>query len=183
MTRASETSQISSMPDRLRDPTSHHSRDRSGSLPSPRGARPIRARYSSTAWDLAFGQVRAEVRRGPAGRLRAEVWVNALLNDEPDEDEPSTAMSGNIMSLTEERVKLTRRLVELIDRSHRTWKRYPVLAALVASSGPDPEALGEAYLQHLRRDLERASAPRAVPPKLPGSIVALRAAEGYSEGA
>lgn len=151
-------------------------------MANPRSGLTISIRYSSTAWDLAFAQVRAEIRLGPVGRVRADVWVNALLNDDPDEDESSMGMPGNVVSLTDERLKLIRHLVALIDRRHRTWKQYPVLATLAVSIGPDREALGEAYLQHLRRDLEWASAPRTAPAGPPGSIVALRTAEGHSEG-
>lgn len=104
-----------------------------------------------------------------------------MLNDQPDDDLPDK-MPENVTSLIDGRLALIRHLVSLIDRHHQTWKRYPVLAALAASGGGDREALGEAYLQHLRRGLERASEPRTAPSSLAGSVVALRAVEGRAEG-
>jgi hypothetical protein len=131
---------------------------------------------------LAFSEVRAEIRNSRNGRVRVELWVNALLNDGDDEGELSDAAPANIVSLCEARLQLTRRLVALIDDRHRTWKRYPVLAVLAETHGWEPEALGLAYLRHLRRDLEVASAPRAGPKQAGGSAVALRVVEGHSEG-
>jgi hypothetical protein len=148
---------------------------------TPLGALRIRSSFSSTAWDLAFSQVQAEIRRCRNGGVRAELWVNALLNDGDDEGVvPGT--NGNIMSLCRARLELTRRLVALIEDRHRTWKRYPVLAVLAESHGGEPEALGLAYLRHLRRDLETASAPRTGPKRTGGSAVALSIVEGHSEG-
>jgi len=112
--------------------------------------------------------VRAEIRRTPT-HLRADLWVNALLDDGEDEGrEPDTA-SSNVIFLCQARLELTRRLVEMIHEHHRTWKRYPVLAALAETHRWEPEALGEAYLGHLRRDLERASEPRTGPNQAKGS--------------
>lgn len=125
--------------------------------------------------------MRAEIRQTPWGKLRAEVWVNALLNDGDDERELSDA-SPNVVSLCRARLELTRRLVALIDDRHRTWKRYPVLAVLAECHGREPEALGQAYLRHLRRDLEAISEPRRGPKQAGGSAVTLRVVEGHSEG-
>lgn len=86
------------------------------------------------------------------------------------------------MTLCRARLELTRRLVALIDDRHRTWKRYPVLAVLAETHGWEPEALGLAYLRHLRRDLEAASAPRTGPKRTGGIAVALSVVEGHSEG-
>ena len=129
----------------------------------PRLAAPqIRSKFSSTAWDLAFSQVRAEIRRTPT-HLRVDLWVNALLNDGEDEGGVPDTTSSNIIFLCRARLELTRRLVEMIYERHRTWKRYPVLAVLAETHGWEPEALGQAYLLHLRRDLERAREFRAGP--------------------
>jgi hypothetical protein len=108
---------------------------------------------------LAFSEVRAEIRNSRNGRVRVELWVNAMLNDEDDEGVlPGTAPS-NVVSLSRARLELTRHLVALIDERHRTWKRYPVLAVLAETHSWEPEALGLAYLRHLRRDLEAVSEP------------------------
>lgn len=129
---------------------------------------------------MAFDQVRAEIRLTPRGKLRAEVWVNALLNDSEDEDELSAEVTSNIVLFEDAKLNLTRQLVQLIDDRHRVWKRYPVLEVLAQSHGRDGEALGPAYIRHLRRDLETANAPRTGPNHLGGSVVALHAAEGRS---
>ena len=57
-----------------------------------------------------------------------------------------------------------------------------VLAVLAETHGWEPEALGLAYLRHLRRDLEAISEPRRGPRQAGGSAVALRIVEGHSEG-
>ena len=146
----------------------------------PLGAPRISSGFSSTAWDLAFSEVRAEIRNSRNGRVRVELWVNALLNDGDDEGVlPGTA--GNVISLCQARLELTRHLVAVIDERHRTWKWYPVLAVLAETSGWEPEALGQAYLGHLRRDLEAASEPRTGPKQAGGSPVALSIVEGCSE--
>ena len=126
--------------------------------------------------------MRADIRPGPRGRLRAEIWVNALLDDLPDDDDRPDAMPENVTSLIARRQGLIRHLVSLIERRHQTWKRYPVVATLAKVSGGDRETLGLAYLQHLRRDLESASAPRTGLNSSGGSVVALRAVEGHSGG-
>ena len=126
--------------------------------------------------------MRAEILNSRTGRIRVELWVNALLNDGDDEGMLSDAAPANIVSLCEARLQLTRHLVSLIDERHRVLKRYPVLAVLAASSGWEPEALGLAYLRHLRRDLESASARRTGPKRTGGSVVALSVVEGHSEG-
>ncbi len=144
--------------------------------------RRIRQGFSSTAWDLAFSEVQAEIRNSRAGRVRVELWVNALLNDEDDEGVLPDAAPSNLISLCRARLELTRHLVAVIDDRHRTWKRYPVLAVLAETSGWEPEALGQAYLRHLRWDLEGLSAPRTGPKQAGGSMVALRVVEGRSEG-
>ena len=131
---------------------------------------------------MAFIEVRAEIRNSRNGRVRVELWVNALLNDGEDEGMLSDAAASNIISLSRARLELTRHLVALIDDRHRTWKRYPVLAVLAASCGGEPEALGLAYLRHLRRDLEAVSATRTGPKQAGGSAVALSTVEGCSEG-
>ena len=92
-----------------------------------------------------------------------DLWVNALLNDGEDEGGVPDTTSSNIIFLCRARLELTRRLVEMIYERHRTWKRYPVLAVLAETHGWEPEALGQAYLLHLRRDLERAREFRAGP--------------------
>lgn len=133
------------------------------------------------AWDLAFSQVRAEIRRTPT-QLRVDLWVNALLNDGEDEGGAPDTTSSNVIVLGRARLELTRRLVEMIYEHHRTWKRYPVLAVLAETCGWGPEALGEAYLRHLRQDLERASGPRTGPKQAGDSAVTLSIVEGRSEG-
>jgi hypothetical protein len=130
---------------------------------------------------LAFGEVRAEIRSSRSGRVRVELWVNALLND-GDDDGVLPGTDGNVMSLCQARLALTRRLVALIDDRHRTWKRYPVLAVLAETHGWEPEALGQAYLRHLRRDLEAVSEPRTGSKRTGGSAVALSRVEGHPEG-
>lgn len=148
----------------------------------PRLAAPqIRSAFSSTAWDLAFSQVRAEIRRTPT-HLRVDLWVNALLNDGEDDGGVPDTTSSNVIILCRARLELTRRLVEMIYERHRTWKRYPVLAVLAETHGWEPEALGEAYLRHLRRDLEVASEPRTALSQSGGGVVALSTVEGRSEG-
>lgn len=146
------------------------------------GASRIRSGFSSTAWDLAFREVRAEIRSSRTGRVRVELWVNALLNDGHDEDVLPNAARSNVISLCQARLELTRQLVAAIDARHRVLKRYPVLAVLAETVGSEPEALGLAYLRHLRRDLEAASAPRTGPKTTGGSVVALSVVEGHSEG-
>jgi len=131
---------------------------------------------------LAFREVRAEILSSRNGRIRVELWVNALLNDGDDEGVLPNAAPSNVISLCRARLELTRHLVSLIDDRHRVLKRYPVLAVLAASNGWEPEALGEAYLRHLRRDLEAVSAPRTGPELDGGSAVTLSIVEGHSEG-
>ena len=114
--------------------------------------------------------------------MRVELWVNALLNDEDDEGVLPDAAPSNVVSLSRARLELTRHLVAVIDDRHRTWKQYPVLAALAETHGWEPEALGQAYLRHLRRDLEAANAPRTGPKPTGVSAVALKIVEGHSEG-
>ncbi len=70
----------------------------------------------------------------------------------------------------------------MIDERHRVLKRYPVLAVLAENHGREPEALGLAYLRHLRRDLEAISEPRTGPKPTGVSAVALNIVEGHSEG-
>ena len=125
--------------------------------------------------------MRAEIRSSRTGRVRVELWVNALLNDGEDEGVLPDA-AGNVTSLCRARLELTRHLVALIDERHRIWKRYPVLAVLAETAGWEQEALGLAYLRHLRRDLEAVNAPRRGPKPTGGSAVALRVVEGHSEG-
>ena len=148
----------------------------------PLGARRIRSGFSSTAWDLAFGEVRAEIRNSRTGRVRVELWVNAFLNDGDDEGVRSDAANSNVTSLRQARLELTRHLVALIDERHRTWKRYPVLAVLAENHGREPEALGQAYLRHLRRDLEAVSEPLTGSKSTGCSAVALSVVEGHPEG-
>jgi len=148
----------------------------------PLGALRIRSEFSSTAWDLAFREVRAEIRSGRTGRVRVELWVNALLNDGDDEGELSDAAPSNVLPLSRARLELTRHLVAAIDERHRVLKRYPVLAVLAETHGWEPDALGLAYLRHLRRDLEVVSEPRTGPKRTGGSTVALSIVEGHSEG-
>lgn len=94
----------------------------------------------------------------------------------------SDAAPSNVISLCQARLELTRHLVAVIDERHRVLKRYPVLAVLAETSGWEPEALGLAYLRHLRRDLEVANAPRAGSKRTGGSAIALSAVEGHPEG-
>ncbi len=131
---------------------------------------------------MAFREVRAEIRPSRNGRVRAELWVNALLSDGGNDDVLPDAASSNVISFCQARLELTRQLVSLIDERHQTWKRYPVLGVLAQSIGWEPEALGEAYLRHLRRDLEAISEPRTGQKRTLGSPVALRIIEGHSEG-
>ena len=131
---------------------------------------------------MAFSEVRAEIRNSRSGRVRVELWVNALLNDGEDDGMLSDAASSNVLPLSRARLELTRRLVALIDDRHRTWKRYPVLAVLAETHGWEPEALGMAYLRHLRRDLVAVSEPRRGPRQAGGSVVALSVVGGHSEG-
>lgn len=146
------------------------------------GASRIRSWFSSTAWDLAFRQVRAEVRIGRNGTIRADIWVNALLNDGEDDDALSVPDASNVISLSQAREDLTRYLVSVIDHRHRTWKRYPVLRNLAQSSCTGPEALGDAYLRFLRRDLEAPCEHRAGPRRNPGSTDIPGSDEVHSEG-
>jgi hypothetical protein len=131
---------------------------------------------------LAFSEVRAEIRNSRNGRVRVELWVNALLHDEDDEGVLPNAAALNLISLSRARLELTRHLVAVIDERHRVLKRYPVLAVLAETHGREPEALGLAYLHHLRRDLEAISEPRRGPKQAGGSAVALSIVEGHSEG-
>lgn len=126
--------------------------------------------------------MRAEILSSRNGRIRVELWVNALLDDEDDEPVLPDAAPANIVSLCRERLQLTRHLVSLIDERHRVLKRYPVLAVLAETHGWEPEALGMAYLRHLRRDLEAVSAPGTGPKRTWSSAVALSVVEGHSEG-
>ena len=126
--------------------------------------------------------MRAEVRSSRTGRVRVELWVNALLNDGDDEGVLSSPVPSNVTSLCRARLELTRHLVSLIDERHRTWKRYPVLAVLAEAHGWEPEALGLAYLRHLRRDLDVASEPRTGPNRTVRSQVSLNLVQGHSEG-
>lgn len=91
-------------------------------------------------------------------------------------------VAPNVISLGRARLELIRRLVAAIDERHRVLNRYPVLAVLAETNGWEPEALGQAYLGHLRRDLDTASAPRTGPKPIGGSAVALSVVEGHSEG-
>ena len=126
--------------------------------------------------------MRAEIWLTHRGKLRAEVWVDALLNDSDDEAGLSEDAVSNIISFEDAKLNLTRQLVQLIDDRHRVWRRYPVLEVLARSHGCDPEVLGPEYLRHLRRDLDTSSAPRTGSKRPAGSAVALRIAEGHSEG-
>lgn len=148
----------------------------------PLGARRIRQGFSSTAWDLAFSQVRAEIRNSRSGRVRVELWVNALLNDGEDEDLLPGTVTSHVISLWRARLALTQHLVAVIDERHRVLKRYPVLAVLAENHGREPEALGQAYLRHLRRDLEAVSAPRTGSKRAGSSALTLSIVEGHSEG-
>lgn len=145
------------------------------------GAPLIRPGVSSTAWDLAFREVRAEIRSSRTGRVRVELWVNALLNDGEDEG-VFPEVAANVICLRRARLELTRHLVSAIDERHRVLKRYPVLAVLAEAHGWEPEALGLAYLRHLRGDLETARPFHTGPKRTAGSAVALRIVEGHSEG-
>lgn len=146
------------------------------------GAPRISSGFSSTAWDLAFREVRAEILGSRNGRIRVELWVNALLDDEDDEPVLSDAAPANIVSLCRARLELTRHLVGLIDERHRVLKRYPVMAVLAETHGWEPEALGLAYLRHLRRDLEAVSDPRTGSKRAGGGALTLSAVEGHPEG-
>jgi len=126
--------------------------------------------------------VRAEIRSSRTGRVRVELWVNALLNDGDDEGMLSDVAASNLISLSRARLELTRHLVAVIDERHRVLKRYPVLAVLAETHGWEPEALGLAYLRHLRRDFEAVSAPRTGPKQAAGSAVTLSIVEGHPEG-
>ena len=145
------------------------------------GAPRISLGFSSTAWDLAFSEVRAEIRSSRSGRIWVELWIDAMLNEGDDEGGLPNAAPSNVVSLCRARLQLTRHLVALIDERHRTWKRYPVLAVLAECQGWEPGALGLAYLRHLRRDLEAVSAPHTGPKQAGGSVVAPSAVEGCSE--
>ena len=121
---------------------------------------------------MAFSEVRAEIRSSRNGSVRVELWVNALLDDGDDED-VLPEVAPNVVSLCRARLELTRHLVSVIDERHRVLKRYPVLAVLAETSGWEPEALGLAYLRHLRRDLEAISEPRTGPKRTGGSTLTL----------
>jgi hypothetical protein len=131
---------------------------------------------------LAFKQVRAEIRIGRDGTIRADIWVNALLNDGDDDDARSIPDVSNVISLSQAREDLTRCLVSMIDHRHRMWRRYPVLRNLAQSSFTGPEALADAYLRFLRRDLEALCGHRAGPRGSPGSTDVPAIDEGHSEG-
>lgn len=146
------------------------------------GAPRIRSGFSGAAWDLAFREVRVEIRYDSTGRYRAHLWVNALLNDSQEEGPGADAAQANVTSFSLARIGLTRRLVDLIDKRHRAWMRYPLLSALAKSEGRRPEVLAEAYLRFLRRDLGSAREPRTGSERIVGSLVALRVVEGHSEG-
>ena len=133
------------------------------------GAPRISLGFSSTAWDLAFSEVRAEIRNSRNGRVRVELWVNALLNDGEDEG-VLPEVAPNVVSLCRARLELTRHLVAVIDVRHRVLKRYPLLAVLAETHGWEPEALGLAYLCHLWRNLEAVSEPRTGPKQSGGSV-------------
>ena len=105
-----------------------------------------------------------------------------MLNDGEGDGVLLDAAASNLISLSRARLELTRHLVSVIDERHRVLKRYPVLAVLAENHGREPEALGLAYLRHLRRDLEAISEPRRGPKQAGGSAVALRVVEGRSEG-
>lgn len=125
--------------------------------------------------------MRAEIRTSRNGSVRVELWVNALLNDGDDEGVLPEVVP-NVISLWRARLELTRRLVAVIDERHRVLKRYPVLAALAETHGWEPEALGQAYLRHLRRHLDTASG-RYVRPRLAvAEVVGLASVHG-AEGA
>lgn len=126
--------------------------------------------------------MRAEIRPGRNGRVRVELWVNALLNDGGDEGVLPDPAPSNVISLCRARLELARRLAALINERHRTWRRYPVLAVLAKTSGWEPEALGLAYLRHLRRDLEAVNEPRTGQKPLGGGAVTLSVVEGHPEG-
>jgi hypothetical protein len=125
--------------------------------------------------------VRAEIRSSRTGRVRVELWVNALLND-GDDERVLPEVTPNVISLWQARLEMTRHLVAAIDERHGVLDRYPVLAVLAETHGWEPEALGLAYLRHLRRDLEVVSEPRTGPRRTGGSRVALSIVEGHSEG-
>lgn len=105
-----------------------------------------------------------------------------MLNDGDDVGTLSDAAASNLISLSRARLELTRHLVSLIDERHRVLKRYPVLAVLAETHGWEPEALGLAYLRHLRRDLEANSEPRRGSKRTDGNLVTLSVVEGHSEG-
>ena len=125
--------------------------------------------------------MRAEIRSSRTGRVRVELWVNGLLNDGDDEG-VLPEVAPDVISLWRARLELTRRLVAAINERHRILRRYPVLAVLAQSHGWEPEALGLAYLRHLRRNLEAVREPRTGPKSTGGSAVTLSVVEGGSEG-
>lgn len=145
------------------------------------GAWLTRTAYSSAAWDLAFRHVRAEIRRRPNGSLRPDLWIDGLLNDGGDEDGSSVTGQSAVISFASARQELVRDLVALIEGHHRVWKRYPVLPIL-AKANVDPEAIGQAYLLHLRRHLETSSEPRTGSKQAGGSVITLSVVQGHSEG-
>lgn len=126
--------------------------------------------------------MRAEIRSSRTGRVRVELWVNALLNDGDNEDALPNTGPSNVISLSHARLELSQQLVSLIDAHHQIWRQYPVLGVLAQSCGWEPEALGEAYLRHLRRDLEAVSAPRTGSNRCGRNVLALPAVGGGSEG-
>lgn len=121
------------------------------------------------------------MRYGAHGRLRAELWVNALLDNAEGFEKPSPS-PANVVDLVQAKSDLVQHLVRLIDSRHRTWRQYPILKALAKTDGPRPEALEEAYLRFLRRDLGSAREPCAGSNRVVGSVAALRVVEGHSEG-
>lgn len=146
------------------------------------GALRIRSGFSSAAWDLAFREVRVEIRGGQYGPVRAELRVHALLDDGDYEAALTDPRPSNVVALCQARLDLIQRLVSLIDERHRVWRKYPVLPILAKSSGWDSEALGAAYLRHLRQDLQAASARRTGSKRTVESLAALRVVGGPSEG-
>lgn len=146
------------------------------------GASRIRSWFSSAAWDLAFKQVRAEIRIGRDGTIRADIWVNALLNDGDEDDASSMPRVSNVISLSQAREDLTRYLVSMIEHRHRMWRRYPVLRNLAQSSCTGRGALGDAYLRFLRRDLEASCGHRTGLSRRDRSTDMPVSDEGHSEG-
>jgi len=110
-------------------------------------------RYSAGTWNLGFSQVLIDVGRTRRGTLRPILFVDAHLND-GDEEDPATGPDDVVVSLSEERLRLVRRIVELIDDGHRVRQRYPILSALQRRIGTaDRKSLARAYAEYLRADL------------------------------